>query len=74
MDYVFWASTYTEDILKIMASYDVGCQWKVHLHERKKGIPTIFVPAKDDSPEIEVSLPVWHGGVHKDDCTMCESL
>ena len=74
MDYVFWASTYAEDILKIMVSYDVGCQWKIHLHERKKGMPTLFVPARDGVPEIEVSLPVWHGGVHNDECAMCESL
>lgn len=74
MDYIFWASTYTEDLLKIMASYDVGCQWKVHLLERKKGMPSMFVPAREDLPEIEVSLPIWHGGVHNDECAMCESL
>lgn len=75
MDYIFWASTFTANVARIMASYDIGCQWKIHLEERRAGMPTMF--RRDDlalQREIEVSLPVWHAGVHQEDCEMCESL
>ena len=73
MDYVFWASILGEDLLQFMVSYDVGCQWKINLNERRKRLPTIL-REDGESRKICIGLPVWHGGVHEDACASSESL
>lgn len=77
MDYVFWASVLGEELATILVSYDIGCQWKINLDKRFPAMPSLL---KSDSvsgeprPTIRVGLPVWHGAVHEESCTMANSL
>lgn len=73
MDYIFWASILGEDLLQLMVSYDVGCQWKINLTERRKHLPAVLREEREGQT-ICVGLPVWHGGVHEEACGSAESL
>ncbi|KAJ7432735.1 hypothetical protein FB451DRAFT_1155630 [Mycena latifolia] len=54
-------------------SYDIGCQWKVHLPERNERLPkNVRLPLKD--VQIQYGLPVWHAGSHNEDCRNANSL
>ncbi|KAF8888005.1 hypothetical protein CPB85DRAFT_1258228 [Mucidula mucida] len=77
MDYIFWALLLGEEVADILVSYDIGCQWQVHLAERHKGMPALLradPPAGVNCPSIMVALPVWHGAVHEEDCTYANSM
>ncbi|KAF9001442.1 hypothetical protein BDZ89DRAFT_929683, partial [Hymenopellis radicata] len=77
MDFIFWASLLGEEIADILVSYDIGCQWKVHLHKRRDGMPAFLKADPPDGvnrPSITVALPVWHGAVHEEECTYANSL
>ncbi|KIY63263.1 hypothetical protein CYLTODRAFT_323455, partial [Cylindrobasidium torrendii FP15055 ss-10] len=74
MDYIWWCAILNERVVKIMASYDVGCQWKIHLLERLEEMPDFLRTDKEKRPEIVVSLPVWHGRGHKGGCEPAETL
>ncbi|KAF9014806.1 hypothetical protein BDZ89DRAFT_918102, partial [Hymenopellis radicata] len=72
MDYIFWAAILAVNLLMVLLSYDIGCQWKVHLLERKKRLPALL--KGDDSPTVRVGTPVWHAGVHEESCETSNSL
>ncbi|KIY61885.1 hypothetical protein CYLTODRAFT_459471 [Cylindrobasidium torrendii FP15055 ss-10] len=74
MDYIWWAATANKQVLRIMASYDVECQWKIHLFDRLKAMPDFLRAGHSDNTDIEVSLPVWHGRGHKGGCEPAETL
>ncbi len=77
MDYIFWASLLGEEVVDILVSYDIGCQWQVHLAKQHKGMPTLLranPPAGINRPSITVALPVWHRAVHEEDCTYANSM
>ncbi len=66
--------------------YDIGCQYKINLHKRRKNLPQdlqlqtdmgdVFASPSDTppAPSIDVILPVWHGDVHQAVCKMKNSL
>jgi hypothetical protein len=61
----------------ILLSYDVGCQWRIHLEERKKHLPAVLKhdPGSGVPPvKVRVGLPVWRGGVHVEKCATEHSL
>ncbi|KAF9014796.1 hypothetical protein BDZ89DRAFT_1220444 [Hymenopellis radicata] len=72
MDYIFWAAIMAVNLLMVLLSYDIGCQWKVHLLERKKQLPALL--KGDESPTVRVGTPVWHAGVHEESCETANSL
>ncbi|KAF9020723.1 hypothetical protein BDZ89DRAFT_1138473 [Hymenopellis radicata] len=77
MDYIFWASILYVTLLWIMLSYDVGCQWRVHLLDRKPLLPDVLQHDESEgrpAPSVRVGLPVWHGGAHVEKCATEHSL
>ncbi|KIY61244.1 hypothetical protein CYLTODRAFT_405658 [Cylindrobasidium torrendii FP15055 ss-10] len=74
MDYIWWCAIVGERVQRIMVSYDIGCQWKIHLFERLKEMPPFLQADEDTRPDVEVSLPVWHGKGHRGQCEPAETL
>ncbi|KAK0437899.1 hypothetical protein EV421DRAFT_1907100 [Armillaria borealis] len=67
MDYIFWSSIKTVRVKNVTLSYDVGCQYKINMEERRKKLP--FALRRDDgSPFVDVALPVWHSDIHVVKC------
>ncbi|KAJ6454065.1 hypothetical protein C8R47DRAFT_1083232 [Mycena vitilis] len=67
MDWIFLAAIAGIALLSIAISYDITCQWQIHLLERAKKIaqnnPTILTDLEDF--EIQYALPVWHAVAHE---------
>ncbi|KAF8997031.1 hypothetical protein BDZ89DRAFT_970727, partial [Hymenopellis radicata] len=77
MDYIFWASILYVTLLWILLSYDVGCQWRVNLLDRKPLLPEVLQHDESEgrpAPSVRVGLPVWHGGTHVEKCATEHSL
>ncbi|KIY61186.1 hypothetical protein CYLTODRAFT_405693 [Cylindrobasidium torrendii FP15055 ss-10] len=74
MDFVWWGALHNEAVLRVMGSYDIGCQWKIHLFDRLEGMPDFMRTRQEDRPDIEISLPVWHGRGHRNGCEPAETL
>lgn len=67
MDYVFWSSIRGHQFECLTVSYDISCQWKIHLWDRLQLLPSeLQVPR--NSIRMHFGLPVFHAPVHKADC------
>ncbi len=73
MDYIFWSSIKTAQVKNVTLSYDVGCQYKINMEERRKKLH-IALRQDDRSPFVDVALPVWHGDIHVVKCKTENSL
>ncbi|KAJ7050115.1 hypothetical protein C8F01DRAFT_1264382 [Mycena amicta] len=75
MDWIFLNAVGATTVKRIVISYDIACQWKVHVHERaeklasKPGITT-----KLDEYHLTLVLPVWHAVAHERSCQATNSL
>ncbi|KAK0246137.1 hypothetical protein EDD85DRAFT_783838 [Armillaria nabsnona] len=79
MDFIFWSALQDVKVKQVMLSYDIGCQYKINLHEKHKKLPKdlqLWTDVDDAfpsssasdaclSPHIFVVLPIWHGDVHE---------
>ncbi|KAJ7601897.1 hypothetical protein DFH06DRAFT_1351890 [Mycena polygramma] len=76
MDWIFLAAIAGIALLCLAISYDIACQWQIHLKERAKKIaeknPTITTNLDDF--EIQYALPVWHAVAHETSCQTQNSL
>ncbi|KAJ7107316.1 hypothetical protein C8R43DRAFT_905790 [Mycena crocata] len=62
-------------VLCVAISYDIACQWKVHLPKRAKEIAdTTPITTDLGDFEIQFALPVWHAVVHEVSCQTQNSL
>jgi hypothetical protein len=60
-------------LLWLTISYDIACQWKIHLAERMPNLPEeLSLPL--DKIKVQYALPVWHAGSHNEDCQDENSL
>ncbi|KAJ7103991.1 hypothetical protein B0H15DRAFT_942026 [Mycena belliarum] len=67
MDYIVMAALVGFALLLLTISYDIGCQWKVHLATRNKRLPrAIRLPV--EGVNIQFGLPVWHASAHEEEC------
>ncbi|KAH8825897.1 hypothetical protein DL96DRAFT_1735127, partial [Flagelloscypha sp. PMI_526] len=66
MDFIFWSSIVSVNLLLVLLSYDVGCQYRKSFHKRKTGLPSYLNTLR--AITFLICLPVWHGGVHNVDC------
>ena len=73
MDYIVMASVAGLTLLLLTISYDIACQWKVHLRERNAKLPAA-VRLPIDDVKIQYALPVWHAASHNEDCQNQNSL
>ncbi|KAK7007313.1 CxC2 domain-containing protein [Favolaschia claudopus] len=75
MDWIFLASIFGIALLLLAISYDIACQWKLHLAERAKRIAEKSEIGVDlDSLEVQFALPVWHANAHETSCQTDNSL
>lgn len=74
MDYVFWASIVGEKLAEIFVTYDIGCQWRINLlGKRFADVPDELRPHKDETPSVNVALPVFHSACHDEECGSAET-
>ncbi|KAH8796807.1 hypothetical protein DL96DRAFT_1825613 [Flagelloscypha sp. PMI_526] len=66
MDFIFWSSIISINLLLILLSYDVGCQYQKTFHTRKQHLPSYLATCR--ALTFLICIPVWHGGVHNADC------
>ncbi|KAH8823082.1 hypothetical protein DL96DRAFT_1743418 [Flagelloscypha sp. PMI_526] len=66
MDFIFWSSIVSVNLLLMLLSYDVGCQYRKSFHKRKTGLPSYLNTLRTIT--FLICLPVWHGGVHNVEC------
>ncbi|KAJ6476565.1 hypothetical protein DFH09DRAFT_952317 [Mycena vulgaris] len=75
MDYVFLASLLGVLLLWIAISYDIACQWKIHLLKRAKKIAdTTSINVDLTQFDLQFRLPVWHAAAHEITCQTQNSL
>ncbi|KAJ7834491.1 hypothetical protein B0H13DRAFT_2426871 [Mycena leptocephala] len=73
MDYIVMAALAGFSLMLLTISYDIACQWKVHLVERTARLPAELRLPLDDI-KLQCALPVWHAGSHNEDCRDANSL
>ncbi|KAL1751670.1 hypothetical protein FB107DRAFT_221498 [Schizophyllum commune] len=71
MDYIFWSALSQDRVDNVTVTYDIGCQWKVHLNTRLLAMPEHL---RFHVPNVNVRLPVWHGNVHEVACRSANSV
>lgn len=78
MDYIFFSAIMGVVLLHIMISYDIVCQWKVHLAARSLLLPEHLRQTSSDLPDLKdrlsFGIPIWHAGAHEDKCQVSNSL
>ncbi|KAJ7016358.1 hypothetical protein C8F04DRAFT_1202398 [Mycena alexandri] len=75
MDYILLSALLGVTLLAITISYDIACQWKIHLSTRAEKIKDDSELATDlGSFEIQFALPVWHAAAHEITCQTQNSL
>jgi hypothetical protein len=73
MDYIVMVALAGFSLMLLTISYDIACQWKVHLAERTAKLPLeMCLPLNDI--KLQCALPVWHAGSHNEDCRDANSL
>jgi hypothetical protein len=73
MDYIVMSSIVGFCLPSLTISYDIACQWKVHLAERNKKLPAdVRLPI--DEVKVQCGLPVWHAASHNEECQNSNSL
>jgi hypothetical protein len=73
MDFIMMAALVGFSLLWLTISYDIACQWKIHLTECVPNLPEeLSLPL--DKIKVQYALPVWHAGSHNEDCQDENSL
>ncbi|KAJ7059923.1 hypothetical protein C8F01DRAFT_1254013 [Mycena amicta] len=75
MDYILLSALRYASVKKLVISYDIVCQWMIHLAERARRIATETpITTNLDQFELDFGLPVWHAIVHEASCQAENSL
>ncbi|KAJ7058422.1 hypothetical protein C8F01DRAFT_1303976 [Mycena amicta] len=67
MDWILFSAIMTLTLLFILISYDIACQWKVHVADRMTRLPA-HMQQNLDEVTLQYGLPVWHADSHRADC------
>ncbi|KAF7321419.1 CxC2 domain-containing protein [Mycena kentingensis (nom. inval.)] len=67
MDFIFFSAIMSLVMLWLTISYDVACQWKLHLRNRMERLPPPMHKNLQETT-VQFGLPVWHSPAHKTDC------
>ncbi|KAJ7893749.1 hypothetical protein B0H13DRAFT_1625094 [Mycena leptocephala] len=73
MDFIIVSALAGFSLLLLTISYDIACQWKVHLRERVQKLPADMRLPFDDI-KLQCALPVWHAASHNEACQDDNSL
>ncbi|KAJ7484897.1 hypothetical protein B0H11DRAFT_2157487 [Mycena galericulata] len=73
MDFILLSALAGFVLLWLTISYDISCQWKIHLKRRNAKMPKdLQLPL--DTIKWQCALPVWHAASHEDTCQNANSL
>lgn len=65
MDYIFYKSLSDSKIRDLVVSYDIACQWSIHLNTRLKRIDSNFADMLfDERTRIKFLVPKFHLPAH----------
>lgn len=67
MDYLFLSALSRTDFRQLVMSYDIACQWSVHLFERMSAFPHYF-QFDSDEKKIVFLVPKFHLPAHVAKC------
>ena len=67
MDYLFFSSLKDADFIRLISSYDIACQWWVHLWERMAALPE-YLHINLASRHIIFLVPKFHLPAHVASC------
>ncbi|KAF7314619.1 CxC2 domain-containing protein [Mycena kentingensis (nom. inval.)] len=73
MDWIFFSAIMGVLLLYLTISYDIACQWKLHLARRMSRLPE-KMQQNLDQMVLQFGLPVWHAESHTGDCREANSL
>lgn len=73
MDYILLSTLAGFALLWLTISYNISCQWKIHLKDRNAKMPSrLRLPL--DKITVQCALPVWHAASHEEICQNANSL
>ncbi|KAJ7901379.1 hypothetical protein B0H13DRAFT_2515755 [Mycena leptocephala] len=73
MDYIVLSALMGFNLMLLLISYDIACQWKQNLAERNAKLPReLRLPL--ENIKLTCALPVWHAASHNEDCHDDNSL
>ncbi|KAF7965863.1 hypothetical protein HWV62_41204 [Athelia sp. TMB] len=67
MDYMFYSSVSKQDYARLVMSYDIVCQWSVHLWDRMLAMPGYLHIDREDK-EFVFLVPKFHLPAHVQGC------
>lgn len=71
MDYALFSTLPSSTYLELVClSYDIGCQYRVHLWDRRKNLPLSLEAASYDPSKFTVLVPKFHLPAHVEDCRL----
>lgn len=70
MDYIFYKSLSDSKIKDLVVSYDIACQWSIHLNKRLRRIDSDFANTlfNDHCTRIKFLVPKFHLPAHVARC------
>ncbi|KAJ7056035.1 hypothetical protein C8F01DRAFT_1211465 [Mycena amicta] len=75
MDYILLSALRFANVKRLVLSYDIACQWKLHLLERADALAEANkLPTHLELFNIAFALPVWHAVAHEPTCQVENSL
>ncbi|KAJ7627924.1 hypothetical protein DFH06DRAFT_1338758 [Mycena polygramma] len=73
MDYIILSALFGFTLMLLTISYDIACQWKKSFPEPNEKMPKeLRLPLSKFT--MQCALPVWHAGLHNEDCQDDNSL
>ncbi|KAJ7751019.1 hypothetical protein B0H14DRAFT_2541294 [Mycena olivaceomarginata] len=73
MDWIVFSALMGCLMLWLTLSYDIACQWKIHVAERMTRLPA-HMQLDLSRVKVQYGLPVWHAASHTGDCQEDNSL
>ncbi|KAF9554491.1 hypothetical protein CPC08DRAFT_737663 [Agrocybe pediades] len=66
VDFVVLSALIGISLLRVVLTYDIGCQWSKNFRKRMEDLPThMHIP---DSTKVQVAIPSWHINGHGSKC------
>ncbi|KAJ7673622.1 hypothetical protein B0H17DRAFT_1208314 [Mycena rosella] len=73
MDFIVMSALMGFCLMMLTISYDIACQWKIHLCARMAKLPA-DMQLNLDNVDLQCALPVWHAASHNVECQNENSL
>lgn len=67
MDYIFFSSVSQQDYVRLVMSYDIVCQWSVHLWKRMLDMPS-YLQIDGEGKSFIFLVPKFHLPAHVEKC------